>query len=123
MEGEYFMKKSRLIIVALLTVLASVFILACGGKSEGNADGIVGSWSYVTDGGNEQVYVFGSDGTIVLETALGNAEGTYEIKGDTINYTMVMPNGKSKSESMTYKLNGDSIDLTKNGKTYNYVRK
>ncbi|MBO4844997.1 MAG: hypothetical protein J5525_01690 [Lachnospiraceae bacterium] len=116
------MKRRRIFVTALLTVFISVFLLACG-KTEVTDDGIVGRWSHVTDGGNEQIYVFESDGTIKLETSLGDAKGTYEIKGDTISYTMVMPNGIEKSDSMTYKLNGDSIDLTKNGKTYNYVKK
>ena len=116
------MKKRRIFITALLTVFVSVILLACG-KTEETADGIVGKWSYVTDGGNEHIYIFGSDGTIELETALGDSKGTYEVKGDTISYIMVMPNGKTKSNSMTYNLNGDSIDLTINGHTYNYIKK
>lgn len=115
------MKRKNIPLLLVLIVLSTLVLGACSGKDEPASD-IVGKWSYTTEGGNEQTYIFNSDGTIELITALGNASGTYQVEGDTISYTMLMPNNKSKSDSMTFKLNKDALDLTMNGHTYTYKK-
>ena len=115
------MKRKNIPLLLVLIVLSTLVLGACSGKDEASSD-IVGKWSYTTEGGNEQTYIFNSDGTIELITALGNASGTYQVEGDTISYTMLMPNNKSKSDSMTFKLNKDALDLTMNGHTYTYKK-
>ena len=116
------MKKHPRLLIMILAILSSLSLYACG-AAKGSSSDIVGKWVHTTSMGNEQAYIFNEDGTIQLETGLGNATGTYEVAGDTITYTMVYPNNKTKTNTITYKHNGDSLDLTINGNTYNYVKK
>ena len=115
------MKRKLTQLFIILLVLLSIILAACSNKN-GSGEDIVGKWRYTTERGNDQTYVFNSDGTIELITALGTASGTYRVEGDTINYTMTMPNGKIKSDSFTFKLDKDAIELTISGQTYTYTR-
>lgn len=111
------MKRNYKLVVILCTLLSSLFLFACG-----KSNGIVGKWVYTSPSGSEQAFTFKSNGNIELDTALGSATGTYEVEGDTITYTLEMPNGESKTTSVNYKNNGDSLDITISGTTYRYVK-
>ena len=118
------MKKNIKPVILLLTFISSVFLFACGNTDVTDganvSDEIVGKWRISS--GKEQVYIFNSDGTIELQTSLGNAYGTYEVDGNNLTYTMTMPNNKTKTNTITFDCKGDSLDLNMNGHTYTYLK-
>lgn len=116
------MKTKKSLATLLLLALVTMSLVACG-PDKHTADDIIGTWEYTTASGASHTYIFSEGGKISLVTSLATSTGTYTVDGDTINYTLNMSTGNTKTDSMTFKLKDDSIDLTINGHTYNYKKK
>ena len=118
------MKKNLKPVILLLTIISSVFLFACGKTNVSDGANvpseIVGKWRI--DTGKEHIFIFNSDGTIELQTNLGNAYGTYEVDGNTLTYTMTMPNNKTKTSTITFECDGDSLVINRDGHIATYLK-
>ncbi len=116
------MKKLSSVMMMVVLICLSVLMLGACGKKEVTAGDIVGTWTHTTDNGNDMTYVFYSDGKMQFLSELGDCDGTYSVSDNTISYSMLMPNGVIKQDTMAVELGDGYINLTKNGTVYAYYK-
>ncbi len=102
-------------LVSLVAVLVMVMSLAaCGGNKE-----LVGTWEHTAEANGQSVttkYEFKSNGDCVMTVAGLTIECEYETDGDKLTFIIEFL-GVETTEEWTYKVEGDTMTLVKDGET------
>lgn len=126
------MRTLRLIGIALLTVLMSVNLTACGGDDKdepsGGGNPLVGTWTGKGQDSAGYVYnakvVFNSDGSGVFDEW---KDDDSKIDSDKFKYTytsntIVFDWGDGSPETWTYSITGNKMQLIEHGISYSLTK-
>jgi hypothetical protein len=125
-------KKTATTAAGLMATLALLTLAGC------SKPGIAGKWNGTADVAGQKLsstMEFKPDGTVTQDskTPLGevNATGTYQTSGEnlTIHVDKITAMGKTvdappqmKDQTATFKVEGDTLSMTRNGQTVNFTR-
>jgi len=109
-------------ILAVLTILVLTFsLIACGSKK----NKVVGAWLQSNSSEVKDEYTFNADRTGTYTNtiySMSTIDFTYTIEGETISIVMKIL-GEDTINSYNYKLDGDTLTMTIDGKDVAFQKK
>ena len=108
------MKKCMTAFTCLVLALASLFLVSCGGTAAVEKKLCSSAWEFVWEGIQTETYTFKDDGTYTLEidsSLVGSVSqsGTYTVDEDSVN---LVRDSDSYESSLTYTYESGSLTLT-----------
>lgn len=108
------MKTAKRLVSLVAALVMVMSLVACGSNSE-----FVGTWECTTEANGQSIttrYEFKSNGDCVMSVAGLTIECEYETDGDKLIFSIEVL-GVETTEEWTYKIDGNTMTLTKDGQS------